>query len=161
MKKVEAKSLAPIKSRYILEKIESLLSLSEVINAKMEFWTAKIDGQDMCTLDIYAREIGLEEHINLGITLDHKNVLCKQIFDDFINTFLAHKTLGVTKYYSIKSMLSNFSGVYAFNANGSKISIDFKTTNPEFMDMALEYNKIYSEYVESLKNQDTSVKRHS
>ena len=35
MKKVEAISLAPIKSRYILEKIESLLSLSEVINAQM------------------------------------------------------------------------------------------------------------------------------
>ena len=125
MKKLEAKALAPEKSKLVVEYITQILSDTEKVNSVMDFWHAKIDGQDMCTLNIYVPETNFEKHLNLGITLDHSLVLYEQILNDFLDTFLEHITLGVTSYYSIKSMQNNFSGVDAVNINGSRIKINF------------------------------------
>ena len=109
MKKLEAKALAPEKSKLVVEYITQILSDTEKVNSVMDFWHAKIDGQDMCTLNIYVPETNFEKHLNLGITLDHSLVLYEQILNDFLDTFLEHKTMCVTRYYSIKSMQNNFS----------------------------------------------------
>ena len=154
MKKLEAKALAPEKSKLVVEYITQILSDTEKVNSVMDFWHAKIDGQDMCTLNIYVPETNFEKHLNLGITLDHSLVLYEQILNDFLDTFLEHKTMGVTRYYSIKSMQNNFSGVDAVNMNGSRIKINFNTTNPDFMNIVSEYTRRYNEFAETLKNRE-------
>lgn len=154
MKKIEAKSLAPEKSKLVIEYITQILSDSEKMNSTMDFWYAKIDGQNMCTLDIYVPERNFEKHLNLGITIDHSLVLYEQILNDFLDTFLEHETMGVTRYYSIKSMQGIFSGVDAVNLNGSRIKINFNTTNPDFMNIVTEYTRRYTEFAESLKNKE-------
>ena len=160
MKKVEAQELAPEKSKLVIEYIAQILSDSEQTNSKMNFDTTKIDGQQMCTLDIYVPEKKFEKHLNLGITADHGLVLYKQILTDFINTFLEHDTIGLTRYYSIKSMQENFSGVDVENLNGSRIKINFNTTHPDFMDIISEYLRMYDEFVKKLSNQNDESKIH-
>ena len=154
MKKIEAKALAPEKSKLVIEYITQILSDSEKVNSVMDFWYAKIDGQNMCTLDIYVPERNFEKHLNLGITIDHSLVLYEQILNDFLDTFLEHETMGVTRYYSIKSMQNDFSGVDAVNRNGSRIKINFNTTDPDFMNIVSEYTQRYDEFAESLKSQE-------
>lgn len=154
MKKIEAKALAPEKSKLVIEYITQILSDSEKVNSVMDFWYAKIDGQNMCTLDIYVPERNFEKHLNLGITIDHSLVLYEQILNDFLDTFLEHETMGVTRYYSIKSMQNDFSGVDAVNRNGSRIKINFNTTDPDFMNIVSEYTQRYDEFAESLKNEE-------
>ena len=154
MKKIEAKALAPEKSKLVIEYITQILSDSEKVNSVMNFWYAKIDGQNMCTLDIYVLERNFEKHLNLGITEDHCLVLYEQILNDFLDTFLEHETMGVTRYYSIKSMQGNFSGVNAVNLNGSKIKINFNTTNPDFMNIVSDYTRKYNEFAELSENKE-------
>lgn len=154
MKKIEAKALAPEKSKLVIEYITQILSDSEKVNSVMDFWYAKIDGQNMCTLDIYVPETNFEKHLNLGITIDHSLVLYEQILNDFLDTFLEHETMGVTRYYSIKSMQNDFSGVDAVNRNGSRIKINFNTTDPDFMSIVSGYTQRYNDFVELVKNQE-------
>ena len=154
MKKIEAKALAPEKSKLVIEYITQILSDSEKVNSVMDFWYSKIDGQNMCTLDIYVPERNFEKHLNLGITIDHSLVLYEQILNDFLDTFLEHEKMGVTRYYSIKSMQNDFSGVDAVNRNGSRIKINFNTTDPDFMNIVSEYTQRYDEFAESLKSQE-------
>lgn len=154
MKKIEAKALAPEKSKLVIEYITQILSDSEKVNSVMDFWYAKIDGQNMCTLDIYVPERNFEKHLNLGITIDHSLVLYEQILNDFLDTFLEHETMGVTRYYSIKSMQNDFSGVDAVNRNGSRIKINFNTTDPDFMSIVSGYTQRYNDFVELVKNQE-------
>lgn len=154
MKKLEAKSLASEKSKLVIEYITQILSDSEKVNSVMDFWYAKIDGQNMCTLDIYVPETNFEKHLNLGITIDHSLVLYEQILNDFLDTFLENETMGVTRYYSIKSMQNDFSGVDAVNRNGSRIKINFNTTDPDFMNIVSEYTRRYNEFAESLENHE-------
>ena len=160
MKKIEAQYLANEKSKIVIEYITQILSYSEKTNSKMNFSSVKIDGQQMCTLDIYVPEKNFERHLNLGITLDHSLVLYKQLLNDFINTFLEHDTIGITRYYSIKSMQEDFSGVNAVNRNGSKIRINFNTTHPDFMNIVSEYSRMYDEFEEVLKKQNEENKMH-
>ena len=154
MKKIEAKAEAPEKSKLVIEYITQILSDSEKVNSVMDFWYAKIDGQNMCTLDIYVPERNFEKHLNLGITIDHSLVLYEQILNDFLDTFLEHETMGVTRYYSIKSMQNDFSGVDAVNRNGSRIKINFNTTDPDFMSIVSGYTQRYNDFVELVKNQE-------
>jgi len=154
MKKIEAKALAPEKSKLVIEYITQILSDSEKVNSVIDFWYAKIDGQNMCTLDIYVPERNFEKHLNLGITIDHSLVLYEQILNDFLDTFLEHETMGVTRYYSIKSMQNDFSGVDAVNRNGSRIKINFNTTDPDFMNIVSEYTRRYNEFDDSLENHE-------
>lgn len=159
MKKIEAKALAPEKSKLVIEYITQILSDSEKVNSVMDFWYAKIDGQNMCTLDIYVPERNFEKHLNLGITIDHSLVLYEQILNDFLDTFLEHETMGVTRYYSIKSMQNDFSGVDAVNLNDSRIKINFNTTDPDFMSIVSGYTQRYNDFVELVKNQEPSKLR--
>lgn len=154
MKKIEAQAIAPERSRLIIEYITQILSDSEKVNASMNFSSAKIDNQTMCTLDIYVPERNFEKHLNLGITIDHSLVLYEQILNDFLDTFLEHETMWVTRYYSIKSMQNDFSGVDAVNRNGSRIKINFNTTDPDFMNIISEYTRRYNEFAESLENHE-------
>ena len=154
MKKIKAKALAPEKSKLVIEYITQILSDSEKVNSVMDFWYAKIDGQNMCTLDIYVPETNFEKHLNLGITIDHSLVLYEQILNDFLDTFLEHQTMGVTRYYSIRSMQNDFSGVDAVNRNGSRIKINFNTTDPDFMNIISEYTRRYNEFADSLENHE-------
>lgn len=154
MKRIEAQAIAPERSRLIIEYITKILSDTEKVNASMNFSLAKIDNQTMCTLDIYVPQRNFEKHLNLGITNDHDLILYEQLLTDLLDTFLEHETMGVSRYYSIKSMQGTFSGVDAVNLSGSRIKINFNTTNPDFMNIASEYTRRYNEFVDSLKNQE-------
>ena len=151
MKKVEAQEIAIERSKLILEYITQILSESEKVSGSIEFSSAKIDNQKMCTVDIFVSN-GFERHFNLGITTDHDLVLYEQLLNDLLDSFLEHETMGVSRYYSIKSMQEEFSGINAVNTIGSKIKINFKTTSPEFVDIISKYTKRIDEYTEFINN---------
>lgn len=152
MKKIEAQALAIEKSKLVIESITQILSNNEILNSKMNFSKARIEGQNMCTLDIYVPEKNYEKHLNLGITADHIVILYKQILNDFLDTFLENESMGVTKYYSVKSMLENFSGVKIVNLIGSKIMVNFYYEFPDIISM---YNNRYIEFEKSLEKNKT------
>lgn len=152
MKKIEAQALAIEKSKLVIESITQILSDKEIVNSKMNFSKAKIEDQNMCTLDIYVPEKNYEKHLNLGITADHIVILYKQILNDFLDTFLENESMGVTKYYSVKSMLENFSGVKIVNLIGSKITVNFYYEFPDIISM---YNNKYIEFEKSLEKNKT------
>ena len=154
MKKKEAQMLAPSKSNLIMEYITQILSDTDKLNGDIEFNFAKINNQMNCVLDIYVPTKNFEKHLNLEITSDHSLVLYEQVLTDLLN-FLPSETMGVTKYFSIKSMAEYFSGVVALNNIGSELKINFNTTNPDFMILIDNYIKKYDESVESLKNQES------
>ena len=151
MKKIEAQALSIEKSKLVIEYITQILSTKEVVNSKMYFSSDKIDGKKMCTLDIYVPEKNFEKHLNLGITTDHSIILYEQVLNDFLDTFLENKTMGVTKYYNVKSMLENFSGVKIINLIGSKIMVNFYYELPDIISM---YNKKYIEYEQTINEKN-------
>lgn len=151
MKKIEAQALAIEKSKLIIEYITKILSDKEIVNSKMNFSSAKIDGQKMCTLDIYVPEKNFEKHLNLGIITDHSMILYEQILNTFLDSFLENETMGVTKYYSVKSMLENFSGVKIINLIGSKIMVNFYYEFPDIISM---YNEKYTEYEKTINEKN-------
>ncbi len=154
MKKIEAQALAVEKSKLTIEYITQILSNKEIVNSKMNFSSANIDGQKMCTLDIYVPEKNFEKYLNLEITTDHSMILYEQILNDFLDTFLENETMGVTKYYSVKSMLENFSGVKIINLIGSKIMVNFYYEFPDIISM---YNEKYNEYEKTI-NEKNKIK---
>ena len=139
MKKIEAKALAPEKSKLVIEYITQILSDSEKVNSVMDFWYAKIDGQNMCTMDIYVPFRNFEKHLNLGITSDHYNVLCKEFLDRVITTFLPHETIGATRFYQFRSN-SIFDGVSIVNSIGSEIKVNMYGVDRSISN---EYNEKY------------------
>lgn len=154
MKRIEAQAIAPERSRLIIEYITKILSDTEKVNASMNFSSAKIDNQTMCTLDIYVPQRNFEKHLNLGITNDHDLILYEQLLTDLLDTFLEHETMGVSRYYSIKSMQDNFSGINAVNSIGSKIKINLNSSGADFNELMTKYNQRINDYVDSLKKQD-------
>lgn len=151
MKKIEAQALAIEKSKLIIEYITQILSDKEIVNSKMNFSSANIDGQKMCTLDIYVPEKNFEKHLNLGITIDHSMILYEQILNTFLDSFLENETMGVTKYYSVKSMSENFSGVKIINLIGSRIMVNFYYEFPDIISM---YNEKYTEYEKTINEKN-------
>lgn len=154
MKKIDAQALAIEKSKLVIEYITQILSDKGIVNSKMNFSSAKIDGQKMCTLDIYVPEKNFEKHLNLEITIDHSMILYEQILNTFLDSFLENETMGVTKYYSVKSMLENFSGVKIINLIGSKIMVNFYYEFPDIISM---YNEKYNEYEKTI-NEKNKIK---
>lgn len=151
MKKIEAQALAIEKSKLVIEYITQILSDKEIVNSKMNFSSAKIDGQKICTLDIYVPEKNFEKHLNLGITIDHSMILYEQILNTFLDSFLENETMGVTKYYSVKSMSENFSGVKIINLIGSRIMVNFYYEFPDIISM---YNEKYTEYEKTINEKN-------
>ena len=154
MKKIDAQALAIEKSKLVIEYITQILSDKGIVNSKMNFSSAKIDGQKMCTLDIYVPEKNFEKYLNLEITTDHSMILYEQILNTFLDSFLENETMGVTKYYSVKSMLENFSGVKIINLIGSKIMVNFYYEFPDIISM---YNEKYNEYEKTI-NEKNKIK---
>lgn len=147
MKKIEAQELALERSKLVIEYITQILSDSDKVIGNMMFEHAKIDGKNMCTLDIYVPTKNFEKHLNLGITVDHELVLFEQILNDFLDTFLDNETIGITNFYSIRSMLESFDGVDAVNLNESRIKIDFNNSNKDFMELVKKYQIRYDDFV--------------
>lgn len=159
MKKKEAIELAPEKSKLIIKYITQILSDTKRVNGYMNFGSFKIEGQMRCTLDIYAPEISFEHHLNLEITSDHDLILFAQFLEDLLDTFLPHPTISVGKYYSLKSMQTNFSGIDAKNIGGSRLRINFNTGGSEFMNLIDKYNLRMEEYKEALCEQTATKGR--
>lgn len=159
MKKDEAKLVALEKSKLIIEYITQILSDTEKVNAIMNFHSRRIDTQLMCILDIYVPKRKFEKHLNLEITSDHYLVLCEQLLNDLLDTFLEHETMGVTKYYSIKSQAKNFSGINAINILGSNIEINFNGSGQEFMNLISKYEKRYDDFVLEISNPEKIPKK--
>lgn len=157
MKKIEAQELAPWKSQLIIEYIEQILSDDECVNGKFNFSCAKIDNEMMLTLDMYVPKTNFERHLKLGITSDHSLVLYEQLLNDLLDKFLEHETMGVSRFYSIKSVMGkSFSGINAINSIGSNIAINLNGSGLDFNEIVSRYNHRIQDYILSIQN-DISV----
>ena len=153
MKKKEAEALVKEEVDIIFENISKLIENSTIISGIMNFNTAKIDGYNMSTIDIYIPDKKIEKHLNLNITSDHKNIIYKEFLDRIISDFLPHETIGVTKFYSFRSMQSSFDGIDIINTIGSKIKINMYGIDKNISN---EYNIKYEQYKNSIKKVDDS-----
>ena len=147
MKKEEEKLLSKERVNVIMEYITQILSDDTKLSASMDFSSAKIDGNNMCTLDIYVPYNNFERHISLEITNDHSNVIKKEFLDRVISDIFPSDTLGATKFYKIRGSES-FDGIYIVNNKGSKIKVNMHRIDNNIMD---EYNNKYNEYNEFLE----------
>lgn len=153
MKKEQVLILAEERSKLVIEYIIKILSDTDKVNATFEFSSDKIEGQKMCTLSIYVPEQDFERHLNLGITTDHCDILYQQLVNDFIDHFLEHETMGVSRYFSVKGIMGdNFSGMNAVNSTGSKIKLNFLYQGRMFDEIMSNYNKRIDEYIENANN---------
>lgn len=157
MKKEEALILAEEKSKLVIEYIMQILSDTEKVNGVINFNSAKIDNQKMCTLDIYVPE--REKHLNIGITTDHVDVFYAKLLTDFLDVFLEHETMGISKYYSIKGMNQTFCGMNAVNSIGSQIKLNFLCQGSKFSELMTNYNQRINEYVNSINENKHNISR--
>lgn len=152
MKKEEAMLLVPHRVKLVIEYIEQILGSGEKIYGDMNFSSYNIDNERMCTLDIVVGE-DFEKHINLGISMDHCDVLYEQLFSGLLETFLEHETIGVSRFFTIKNELKpDFSGISALNASGGKIEINFSCKGEKFDDITSFYNKQINEYIDRISS---------
>ena len=149
MKKIEAEELAVQKVDVIIEYIAQILSDKNKVDSMMNFSTAKIDGNNMSTIDIYVPVKDFERHINLGITSDHLNVIYKEFLDRIPNTFFTHDTIGVSRFYNIRTSQGQFDGIIASNIIGSKIKINMSNIDRNISE---DYNKKYDDFVNNINN---------
>ena len=145
MKKNEAILLAPKKVDVIIEYILQILTSEENISAMMFFSNAKINGQSMCTINIYVPYNNFERHINLGITNDHLNIIYKFFLDKIAEDFIPHESISVSKFYQRSSMSDIFVGIDIKHINGSKIKIKMSGIKNDIVD---EYNAKCQNYIE-------------
>ena len=143
MKKKEAEVLALKKVDVLVEYIMQILEDTSKVSGMMNFSSAKIDGQNMCTMDIYVPFRNFEKHLNLGITSDHYNVLCKEFLDRVITTFLPHETIGATRFYQFRSN-NIFDGVSIVNSIGSEIKVNMYGVDRSISN---EYNSLSSNII--------------
>lgn len=154
MKKEEAKLLSLKQSQLVIEYLEQILSDSQKVNGVMYFSYAKINGINICTLDINVLEANFEKRINLQIPFHFAHILYQQVLFDIFDRFCEHETIGVTKFYSIKSTLEDFTGIKVVNSSGSIIKVDFNITDYSFNNTISEYNKKYEEFMLVLKEKN-------
>lgn len=150
MKKKEAELLAKQKVNVIIEYIMQILSDSERVTSSMDFSSAKIDGNNMCTIDIYVPSKNFERHLNLGITSDHKNSIYKEFLNRVIIDFLPHDSIGATKFYRLRSYDRLFDGIKVINTIGSEIEVNMYGIDKNIFN---EYNTRYEEF----KNQNKKL----
>ena len=154
MKKIEAIQIAPEKSKLIIEYIASILSSTERVNGQMIFGTARINSQNVLRLYTFIPGKDFKDELDLEITSEHDLILYEFLLNDLLDTFLEHETIGVSKFYSIKSMQTNFSGINAMNSSGSKIKINLNSSGTGFMNLTSNYNRKYNEYAEKIRAQE-------
>lgn len=160
MKKREAKIIAIDKSRLMMEYLNQILTDDRKVHASMEFLPAKVNNQSVFILDINVPEAGFSKQIDLEMPILHNMVLYEQVLNDLLDTFLEHETIGITRYYSIKSARCHFTGIDVFNSENSRIRINFHGSGTEFNHLIDNYQKRYQDFVESLENQPSQyVKR--
>ncbi len=165
MKKQEAQELAIDNSRVMIEYLEKFLS-DENITGKMIFRATKIEGEleQMCTVDIMLNN-NWEEHLNLGIPSVHSDVFTRQFTNDLVDRFAKDETMGVTKYFKIKSMPPiSRNGMDAISISpetkkeNSHIEIDFYYGGLEFDSIMKEYSKKLIE-VSKESTQDVRIRK--
>lgn len=142
------KAIAILRSNLVKEYIVQILQDKCVVEGKFYFGTSFINGKEMCTLDIYVPFKNFERHFNLGIEKEYSTILMDIILKDLLE-FLANDHIGITKYYSIFGEFEVFSGVRAFNDNGSFIRLNFYGINDrsdKINNIIKEYNNACSEF---------------
>lgn len=143
MKKKEAELLVPQTIDVIIEYIMQILEDNEKLYSYIDFSSAKIDGNNMKTINIYVPLSNFEKHINLGITNDHSNIIYKAFLDRVITNFFTSETIGVTRFYSLRSHFDIFDGIDITNNIGSVIKINmYGIDNKISDDYNMEYKKI-------------------
>lgn len=149
MKRNEAEELAVKRVDLVMEYIEQILNDTKVVKSSMNFTTAKIEGKNMCVLDIFVPAVGFEKHLNLGITSDHINVIYKELLDRISSTLFAHETLGASPFYSMRSTQGSFDGIDTLNDRGSINKINMYGIDKSISD---EYNQKLFEFQNGLKS---------
>ena len=140
MKKDEAQSLSKKRVDLIMEYIEQIIGGNDDIYGEMLLTTARVNGERMCTLEILVKEANFERHINLGITIDHINILYKEFLDRVISDIVPSETLGAGKIITNYGKLSTKLNI--LNESGGIISIDLPYLSSELKE---EYNNKISE----------------
>jgi len=151
MKKKEAEILLSQKVDVIMEYITTILEDSTKVSSSMKFNSAKIDGENMCTLDIYVPINNFERHLNLGITIDQKNVIFREFLSRVVVNILPHETIGATRFYQLRSNFSLFDGITIINSIGSEIKVNMYGIDKNISN---EYNIKYDEYKNTLMTEE-------
>lgn len=140
MKKVEAMTIVPKRAELLIEYVNQILSDDKRVYGEIEIASANINNERRCTYEISVPASNFEKHINTDITLQQCDVLNGQILSTLVLSFAKEETIGITPYYSIKSMSPLKSGINIINQIGSIVHISFLAQGQEFESQIEEYN---------------------
>lgn len=161
MKKEEAKELAIKRVDLILEYIEQIL-LDENVESMIKFDSFKVDNQNMCTLDIYVKPSNFERHFNLGINVQHIDVLYERLFKVIIDRYLDNSDVELSLFKIIKGIIGeDFNGFSITNSNGSIVNINFLVKGVRFKELKDNYNDmVFTKIIEedNIENIDRKSK---
>lgn len=141
----------------IMEYLEQFLSDKELVEGRIDFASAKIDGQSVCVLDIYIFAKHFERHFNLGIPTSSCTIFYQELFSKILDKYLEDPVLGCSRFYTIRSILgrNDFSGIDVVHSGiGSTIKLNFIYRDFDFGTIIDGYHQKISEYIERV----TSVK---
>lgn len=156
MKKKEAELLAPEKVDVILDYIKKILEDSTKVSVEINFNSAKINGQNVCTIDIYVPLKNFERHLNLGIPNNFIDILYNEFLNRVIVDIFPHETIEATRIYHLRSNLILFDGINIINSIGSEIKVNMYGIDKNIVE---EYNLRHDEFKKSLMSDDNSLKR--
>ncbi len=155
MKKKEALDLSQEKSKLVIDYIIQILSDNNKITGKMDFDIEKTNDGNMCAVYISVPSKDFNRCIHTGIMIEHSDVFYEQLLNDFLDTFLEHETMGISRYYTIKfDMGENFSGMNAVNVNESQIKLNFIFKGHRFDELSSNYNEKINEYTDKRENKN-------
>lgn len=155
MKKKDALILSPQIVDLIMSYITQILDNTNKISGTINFNSIKMNGQNVCTLDVYVPNNNFEKHINLEITTDHIDIIFEKFLNRVITDILPLETIGVTRFYHLRSNSNLFDGITIINSIGSEMKVNMYGID---RDIVNEYNKRYNEYRNSLINEESISK---
>lgn len=147
----------------IMEYLEQFLSDKELIEGKINFDSAKIDGQNVCVVDIYVFTKKFERHFNLGIPIEFCYIFYEQLFSRILEIYLEDSILGCSRFYTIRSFTGrdDFSGIDVVHSEiGSKIQLNFLYRDANFKKVMDSYNQRISEYVDQVTRNNIMSKEN-
>lgn len=154
MKKKEAMEIAPIKSNFLMEAIDQFLSVDHADSTIQIAWF-KGEKENMCSFEIYG-SMGIEDHLNSGITLQQSDVLNDQILQDVLDKYLDSGTIQVSNFTNVHVSFPtpaarNFHGITITNTqNQSKVSLGFLVRGNSFGEVVDSYQERITKYREMI-----------
>lgn len=146
MKKEEAMSLSNNRANLAISYIEKILQDNK--DGDLSYGIYSFDENQVCTLSIKDSKNEFDKYLNLGVPTYHGYILYEYLFQNLLETFLEHETIGISKCNGvINETKGSYYTLEAMNPNGNKINIDFIYKPDGIEELIKDYNSQIDQYL--------------